>query len=52
MDSISQLITANPNIIWAAVAIAGIAFAGMKAWFRHVERIEKIRAGQDPDQAA
>lgn len=50
MDSINQLIAANPNVIWATVAIIAMALGGLKAWFRHVERVEKIRAGQDPDK--
>ena len=51
MDWLAPLLT--PEIISVLVPITGIigvfSFLGAKAYFRHAERMEKIRNGIDPD---
>ena len=38
-----------PLLIPVVAIVAVFGFAGLKAYFRHVERMEKIRSGIDPD---
>ena len=51
MEWISSLL--QPGIIVFLIPIVAIIFgfsvAGLKAYFAHVERMEKIRHGIDPD---
>ncbi len=51
MDWLTPLL--NPALISVFIPIVGIigvfSFLGAKAYFRHVERMEKIRNGIDPD---
>ena len=51
MDWLSQLLTADVlSVLIPIVAIFGFfALRGAKAYFRHAERMEKIRHGMDPD---
>ena len=51
MDWATQIL--NPDTLAIFIPILGIigvfSFMGVKAYFRHAERMEKIRNGIDPD---
>lgn len=51
MDWITQLL--SPNVVWVLIPIVAIialfSVLGAKVYLAHVERIEKIRNGIDPD---
>ncbi len=39
----------QPAVLVFLIPLAGMALGGLSMWFRHQERIEKIRQGIDPD---
>ena len=51
MDWITLLL--SPRVVWVLIPIVAIigtfSVLGVKVYFRHVERMEKIRNGIDPD---
>lgn len=48
MDGVLQNLM-NPAVLVFLIPLAGIAIGGLKMWFDHQERMEKIRQGIDPD---
>jgi hypothetical protein len=39
----------RPDVLVFLIPLAGIGLGGLSMWFKHQERIEKIRQGIDPD---
>ena len=46
-DFSSQLL--RPDVLVFLIPLAGIGIGRLSMWFKHQERIEKIRQGIDPD---
>jgi hypothetical protein len=51
MDGLTQLLDADvlPILIPIIALIGYFSLKGARSYFRHVERMEKIRNGMDPD---
>ncbi len=49
LDKILQPDVIGP-IIGLVAVLGGLAVGGLKLYFNHQERIEKIRSGIDPDE--
>jgi len=39
----------NPAVLVFLIPLAGIGIGAFSMWLKHVERMEKIRQGIDPD---
>ncbi len=53
MQALEKLM--DPAMVWVVIPVVAIigyyVNKGLRRHYEHVERIEKIRAGQDPDEA-
>jgi len=42
----------SPEVLIFLIPLAGIGLGGLKVWTNHLERMEKIRQGIDPDASS